>query len=461
MEEEIVPTLPLPEAFLNFLNENGLDSSIYSSTTTNTTPRYIRVKPSEGEAHIPELEAEINCKLDKVDWLPNFYSIPPHIQIASTNSYRQGNVYGMDAVSGAAVLALNVVPGDHVLDLCAAPGAKLCMLADLLGSSGSLTGVDIAKHRLAACRTMLQKYSLSDHCRLFVADGTSFSLVPLRKSTDTLLCEDTMDTYKEWTSKRSWKERKRAQKERNGITSHLAACRTMLQKYSLSDHCRLFVADGTSFSLVPLRVSESGNKSLAFMFYTEIYGYTFVSNYQRLVQIVPKSHEPELIFYGRQSGVVGLSKREILQAASGNDLSDTGYDKVLVDAECTHDGSIKHIQKFDQWGWKTLQHGVLDAERTDTLANLHATSLQLLINGFRLLKVGGMLVYSTCSLTVAQNEDIVEQFLSAHPSAELQEIDAAKNWSCKSGKVPKTLRFDPLTSNTSGLFVASFTKLGV
>ncbi|XP_026393111.1 uncharacterized protein LOC113288321 isoform X1 [Papaver somniferum] len=402
MEEEIVPTLPLPEAFLNFLNENGLDSSIYSSTTTNTTPRYIRVKPSEGEAHIPELEAEINCKLDKVDWLPNFYSIPPHIQIASTNSYRQGNVYGMDAASGAAVLALNVVPGDHVLDLCAAPGAKLCMLADLLGSSGSLTGVDIAKHRLAACRTMLQKYSLSDHCRLFVADGTSFSLVPLRvsesgnkslKSTDALLCEDTMDTYKEWTSKRSWKERKRAQKERNGITS----------------------------------------------------------------QIVLKSHEPELIFYGRQSGVVGLSKREILQAASGNDLSDAGYDKVLVDAECTHDGSIKHIQKFDQWGWKTLQRRVLDAERTDTLANLQ---LQLLINGFRLLKVGGMLVYSTCSLTVAQNEDIVEQFLSAHPSAELQEIDAANNWPCKSGKIPKTLRFDPLTSNTGGLFVASFTKLG-
>lgn len=28
----------------------------------------------------------------------------------------------MDAASGAAVLALNVLPGDHVLDLCAAPG---------------------------------------------------------------------------------------------------------------------------------------------------------------------------------------------------------------------------------------------------------------------------------------------------------------------------------------------------
>ncbi|KAI3921767.1 hypothetical protein MKX01_005456 [Papaver californicum] len=400
MEEEIVPNLP--EAFLSFLNENGFDSSIYAYTTAHTTPRYIRVKPSEGEAHIPELEAEINCKLDKVDWLPNFYSIPPHIQIASTNSYRQGNIYGMDAASGAAVLALNVVPGDHVLDLCAAPGAKLCMLADLLGSSGSLTGVDIAKHRLAACRTMLQKYSLSDRCRLFVADGTSFSLIPLGanesgnkclKSTDTVLCEETMDTYKEWTSKRSWKERKRAQKERNRIT----------------------------------------------------------------LQIVPRAHEPELIFYGRQSGVIGLSKREILQAAYGSNLLDAGYDTVLVDAECTHDGSIKHIQKFDQWGWKTLQRRVLDAERTDTLANLQ---LQLLNNGFRLLKIGGVLVYSTCSLTVAQNEDIVEQFLSGHPSVELQEIDAANNWPCKSGKVPKTLRFDPLTSNTSGLFVANFKKLG-
>lgn len=44
--------------------------------------------------------------------------------------------------------------------------------------------------------------------------------------------------------------------------------------------------------------------------------------------------------------------------------------QVLVDAECTHDGSIKHIQKYEFWGWKTLQRRVLDAERTDNLLNL-------------------------------------------------------------------------------------------
>ncbi|GJX71522.1 bacterial Fmu (Sun)/eukaryotic nucleolar NOL1/Nop2p [Tanacetum coccineum] len=47
-----------------------------------------------------------------------------------------------------------------------------------------------------------------------------------------------------------------------------------------------------------------------------------------------------------------------------------GYDKVLVDTECTHDGSIKHIQKFENWGWTTLERRVLDAERTDDLTVL-------------------------------------------------------------------------------------------
>lgn len=47
--------------------------------------------------------------------------------------------------------------------------------------------------------------------------------------------------------------------------------------------------------------------------------------------------------------------------------------QVLVDAECTHDGSIKHIQKFENWGWTTLQRRVLNAERTDDLTVLQVT----------------------------------------------------------------------------------------
>ncbi|KAI3725889.1 hypothetical protein L1987_65685 [Smallanthus sonchifolius] len=388
---EATSNLPLPDAFLEFLNENGIDPSIYSAG--DFLPRYVRLKPG-CEEQVEAIEADIGCKLEKVEWLPNFYLLPPHIQIAGSKSYQEGKIYGIDAASGAAVSALNISNGDHVLDLCAAPGAKLCMVLELLGNSGSVTGVDVARHRLAACRTLVQKYSLGDHCRLFVADGAEFSLIPIRLHSDFKslnrefgMKEDEL-LYKEWTSRKPWKERKKAIKER-----------------------------------------EKGSLQL--------------------------NQDPELIYYGRHSGVVGLSKTELLKTVSTRDISQFGYDKVLVDAECTHDGSIKHIQKFENWGWTTLERRVLDAERTD-----HLTILQfrLLTNGFKLLKVGGYLVYSTCSLTYAQNEDVVEKFLSVNPCAELLEIDGSECWPCKSGRIPKTLRFDPLTSRTSGLFVAKFTK---
>ncbi|KAH6836433.1 S-adenosyl-L-methionine-dependent methyltransferases superfamily protein [Perilla frutescens var. hirtella] len=380
--------LPLPESFLEFLNQNGLDPSIYAAS--QSTPRYIRLKPG-CKPELAEIETEMKCKLEEVCWLPDFYYLPPDVRIASTKAYQEGKIYGIDASSGAAVLALDISPGDHVLDLCAAPGAKLCMILDLLGGSGSVTGVDVARHRLAASRTMLQKYALGDQCRLLVADGTTFSLTPLRAQSNSKSCnsmvEENSKIYNEWTPRRPWKERKRIAK----------ASKTISQ-----------------------------------------------------------IEEPELIFYGRQSGVVGLSKYDVYRKVNDHEISQFGYDKVLVDAECTHDGSIKHIQKFEQWGWTTLPRRVLDAERTDDLTVLQ---LKLLINGFRLLKVGGSLVYSTCSLTVAQNEDVVERFLLEHTSAKLLEIDAAKNWPCRQARIPKALRFDPLTSSTSGLFVAKFTKL--
>lgn len=392
-EEQPAASLPLPAAFLEFLGDNGLDPMLYSAS--DTIPRYIRLKPGVESRMVSEIESELKCELRKVPWLPNFYAIPPEVQIAGSKAYQQGKIYGIDAASGAAILALDVQPGDHVLDLCAAPGAKLCMLADMLGNTGSLTGVDVAKHRLAACRTMLQKYSLGDRSRLFVANGTFFSILPSNSSLGSIEestgIKDNGSIFSEWTSKRSWKERQKSKKAKAAGSPH-----------------------------------------------------------------PPSTSEPELIYYGKDSGLVGVRKCDVLCPSADVDACTSGYDKVLVDAECTHDGSIKHIQKFEFWGWETMDRRVLDAQRIDNLLHLQ---LRLLINGFRLLKTGGSLVYSTCSLTVAQNEDVIRQFLLKYPSAELQSVDGADSWPCRSGSIQKTLRFDPGTSQTSGLFVAKLIKL--
>lgn len=50
-----------------------------------------RLKPG-CEAQIEEIEGEIKCKLEKVGWLPGFYALPPDVQIANSNAYREGKV---------------------------------------------------------------------------------------------------------------------------------------------------------------------------------------------------------------------------------------------------------------------------------------------------------------------------------------------------------------------------------
>eukprot|EP00250_Pteridium_aquilinum_P009547 c18742_g1_i1 orf=116-1516(+) len=384
-------SLPLPQPFLDYLARSGIDPSIYSAA--QTLPRYIRIKAGF-EDEISSIEVELDCKLSRLPWLQGFYSLPQEAHIASSLAYRAGKIYGMDAASGAAVQALGVVKGDHVLDLCAAPGAKLCMVADQLGESGTLTGVDIARHRLAACRTMLLKYGIGKCCRLFVADGTSFTLLPSQRGTidkDIEFPNKGADgALGDWTSRKTRKEKKRDAK---------------------------------------------------------------------MAKLKTKSEKPELLFYGNGSGVVGLKKEDLFENCCmiGRECSENGYDKVLVDAECTHDGSLKHICKYEQWGWETLERRVLDHDRLVSITNLQ---LQLLTNGFRLLKAGGTLIYSTCSFTTAQNEEVVEKFLGNHSNAELVEIDECKknNWPCKSGHLTHTLRFDPISSSTSGLFLAKIKK---
>lgn len=42
------------------------------------------------------------------------------------------------------------------------------------------------------------------------------------------------------------------------------------------------------------------------------------------------SENPELIFYGQHSGVVGLSKNELSKTMSDLEVSSCGYDKVKL-----------------------------------------------------------------------------------------------------------------------------------
>ena len=51
------------------------------------------------EAEVEEIEAEIMCKLEKVNWLPGFYSLPSDIQIANSKPYQDGKVRNIAIIS--------------------------------------------------------------------------------------------------------------------------------------------------------------------------------------------------------------------------------------------------------------------------------------------------------------------------------------------------------------------------
>ena len=99
---------------------------------------------------LAQLRAELGPSVAPVPWLPGFFALDAAVKLAGPDLpccaapsrtadkplYLSGLVYGVDVSSGAAVAALGVQAGDHVLDLCCAPGGKLAMLADAVHSGG-------------------------------------------------------------------------------------------------------------------------------------------------------------------------------------------------------------------------------------------------------------------------------------------------------------------------------------
>lgn len=149
-----------PPSFVAFLRANDIHPDNYA---ISDVPRFVRVSPrAPPTLDRVELERQLGVRAEPVAWLPGYYRLPSHVKIAGCEAYSTGHLYGIDVSSGAAVAALDARPGDHVLDLCCAPGAKLCALADVMGLSGTLTGVDVNEERLRACRTLCTKYGVSN-----------------------------------------------------------------------------------------------------------------------------------------------------------------------------------------------------------------------------------------------------------------------------------------------------------
>ena len=492
--EEVASSFP--PAFVAFLRTNDIHPDNYA---ISDVPRFVRVSPrAPGTIDREELERQFGAPAEPVAWLAGYYRVPSHIKIAGCDAYRSGHLYGIDVSSGAAVTALDVRPGEHVLDLCCAPGAKLCALADAMGLSGTLTGVDVSEQRLAACRTLCTKYGISnvrgprpaqanEHPSSQTPRGTLFHKahsVPrlIDAQQVRLVLADGRHFGRPPPSR--WDE----SNGESGDGAERGAPRDGGRRVEITgeggeggedgrgdgdgvgdgdggegeEGCHHREGNGRDGGCT---ASEPGVKRS---------GGEGRGSERRLGKRQRRRAEPRATFYigrdlrteeeaegsGRKVGSGGDSDAAACDAACDADgrvaAGARWYDKVLVDAECTHDGSIKHLAKFEQWGWETFERRFLDPTRLTELASLQAA---LLRSGFRVLRPGGALIYSTCSFARAQNEDIVAQLLHEQPRAKLLPIDTLVGAPCMPGSIEHTVRFEPRLSHTSGLFIARITKL--
>jgi len=168
-----------PPRFFQFLEVNDIDPTIY---TIQSLPRYIRLNTHIPFSQLPslsDLSSQLSCtQIHQIPNLPHFYSLPSITKIVNSLAYKQGKIFGIDLSSAIAVYSLDIHPNDHILDLCCAPGAKLCLISNLLDIKGigTITGVDISKNRLSICKNLCKKYRISK-VRLFLEDGTKFNVL--------------------------------------------------------------------------------------------------------------------------------------------------------------------------------------------------------------------------------------------------------------------------------------------
>ena len=132
------------------------------------------------------------------------------------------------------------------------------------------------------------------------------------------------------------------------------------------------------------------------------------------------------------------------------------FDKILLDAPCSGEGTLRNsLATYEMWSINSVK-------------NLSKIQKSLLASAINILKVGGELVYSTCTHSPEENEEVIDFILKKFSNLEIEHISLPLR--CRTGltkwngeeyskELKKACRIYPQDSNTEGFFIAKIRRV--
>lgn len=135
---------------------------------------------------------------------------------------------------------------------------------------------------------------------------------------------------------------------------------------------------------------------------------------------------------------------------------DAKFDKILVDAPCSGLGIIQKRKEINRW-WSL-----------ERVARMSEIQSRLIISAIKMLKTGGEIVYSTCSLTPEENELVVHKLMEDYPieimpielPIEHREGITKYQGQVLSADISQAIRIFPWEADSDGFFMIKLKKTG-
>ncbi|WP_188536507.1 RsmB/NOP family class I SAM-dependent RNA methyltransferase [Paenibacillus segetis] len=149
----------LPITFLQRMRELlGDEYEAFLSSYDN--PRYIGIRVNTLKIDVESFRAISPFNLRPIPWCPTGFYVEEGVKPGKHPYYHAGLYYIQEPSAMAPAEALDVNPGDRVLDLCAAPGGKSTQIAAKLQGQGVLVTNDISGDRTKALAKNLELYGV-------------------------------------------------------------------------------------------------------------------------------------------------------------------------------------------------------------------------------------------------------------------------------------------------------------